>query len=96
MDQPLADRLPLNRKERYYTGTVLPMIVCCDEFAHFGRFLRLCGVPDGAVVAGPGAAIWKVIVVPTSPGSARRRSPWPGIESALKPKQGETSCRLGP
>ena len=55
MDQPLADRLPLNRKERYYTGTVLPMIVCCDEFAHFDRFLRLCGVPDGAVVAGPAA-----------------------------------------
>ena len=55
MDQPLADRLPLNRKERYYTGTVLPMIVCCDEFAHFGRFLRLCGAPDGAFVAGPAA-----------------------------------------
>lgn len=49
----LTRRLPLNRKERYYTGTVLPMIVCCDEFAHFGRFLKLCGVPDVAVVADP-------------------------------------------
>lgn len=53
MTNPLADRLPLNRKERFYTGTVLPMIVCCDEFAYFGRFLNLCGVPDVTVVADP-------------------------------------------
>lgn len=48
-----AHRLPLNRKERYYTGTVLPTIVGCDGFAHFGRFLKLCRVPDVAVVADP-------------------------------------------
>lgn len=48
-----ACRLPLNRKERFYTGTVLPMIVTCDEFAHFDRFLELCGVPKVAVVSDP-------------------------------------------
>ena len=34
-------RLPLNRKERYYTGTVFPAIVCTEDFKHFGRFLKL-------------------------------------------------------
>lgn len=36
--------LPLNRKERYYTGTVLPMLTGSDGFAHLHRFLRLCGL----------------------------------------------------
>ena len=61
MDEPfisglpglLANRLPLNRKERYYTGTVLPMIVASDGFAHLGRFLELCGVPQVSVIADP-------------------------------------------
>lgn len=39
-------RLPINRKERYYTGTVLPMIVASDGFKHFGEFLALCGVDE--------------------------------------------------
>ena len=39
-----AGRLPLNRKERYFTGTVLPMIVAAEGFQHLGRFLRLCGL----------------------------------------------------
>ena len=34
-------RLPLNRKERYYTGTDFPAIVCTEDFKHFGRFLKL-------------------------------------------------------
>lgn len=38
--------LPFNRKERYFTGTVLPMLTCSEGFAHFPRLLRLCGVPD--------------------------------------------------
>jgi hypothetical protein len=38
--------LPFNRKERYFTGTVLPMLACSEGFAHFPRLLRLCGVPD--------------------------------------------------
>ena len=37
-------RLPLNRKERFYTGTVLPMLVASDGFAHLHRFLGLCGL----------------------------------------------------
>ena len=51
-DQPIKglralfdQRLPINRKERYYTGTVLPMIVASDGFKRLDRFLQLCGVP---------------------------------------------------
>ena len=47
------ERLPLNRKERYYTGTVLPMIVASDGFKHFGRFLDLCGMSEVALEADP-------------------------------------------
>ena len=48
------ERLPINRKERYYTGTVLPMIVASNEFAHLNCFLELCEVPsDVAVKADP-------------------------------------------
>ena len=36
--------LPLNRKERYYTGTVFPGLISSDGFAHLGRFLNLCGL----------------------------------------------------
>jgi len=42
--------LPLNRKERYYTGTVLPMLVGSDDFAHLSRFLHLCGL-DARLIA---------------------------------------------
>jgi hypothetical protein len=42
-------RLPLNRKERYYTGTVLPMIVASDNFAHLHRLLNLCSLQDISV-----------------------------------------------
>ena len=37
----LATGLPMNRKERFFTGTVLPMIICADDFAHFDRFTAL-------------------------------------------------------
>jgi hypothetical protein len=37
--------LPLNRKERFYTGTVLPMLVASDGFMHLNRFVDLCGAP---------------------------------------------------
>ena len=33
--------LPLNRKERFYTGTVFPMIVCRDNFKYFDVFTSL-------------------------------------------------------
>ena len=49
-------RLPINRKERYYTGTVLPMIVAGEGFKHFGRFLTLCGVPKVALEADPASS----------------------------------------
>lgn len=42
--QLLATRLPLNRKERYYTGTVLPMIIGSDHMLHLPRFLNRCGL----------------------------------------------------
>lgn len=33
--------LPLNRKERFFTGTVFPMLVCRDNFRHFHHFTSL-------------------------------------------------------
>jgi len=44
--------LPLNRKERFYTGTVLPMLIASDGFMHLNRFLRLCGAPPLPPAAG--------------------------------------------
>jgi hypothetical protein len=38
--------LPLNRKEQYYTATVLPLIIASDGFAHIHRFFTLCGLDD--------------------------------------------------
>lgn len=38
--------LPLNRKERYYTGTVLPLLIASDGFAHLKCFMRRCGLLD--------------------------------------------------
>ena len=40
--------LPLNRKERFYTGTVLPIVLAHDGFAHLHRFVELCGIQDVA------------------------------------------------
>lgn len=41
---PAGASLPRNRKEQYYTATVLPLIIVSDGFAHVHRFLRLCGL----------------------------------------------------
>jgi hypothetical protein len=41
-------RLPMNRKERYFTGTVLPGLVGDNGFAHLHRLLALCGLSDVA------------------------------------------------
>ncbi len=38
------ERLPINRKEVYYTSTVLPCIVCADGFAHIERLWELFGI----------------------------------------------------
>ena len=50
------ERLPINRKERYYTGTVLPMIVASDGFKHFGKFLEHCEMPKVALEADPASS----------------------------------------
>ncbi|XXT25320.1 hypothetical protein WME94_27705 [Sorangium sp. So ce429] len=53
----LADTgLPFNRKERYFTGTVLPMLVCADNFARFGRLTELVGLDQVDVDARPTSA----------------------------------------
>lgn len=36
----LDTTLPLNRKERYYTGTVLPALLCADSMRHLHRLGR--------------------------------------------------------
>jgi hypothetical protein len=43
----------MNRKERYFTGTVLPMIVACDDFGHLDRFLSLAGASARSVLSDP-------------------------------------------
>jgi len=42
----LAEWLPFNRKERFFTGTVLPGIIAADGFSRLDRFLALCGLPN--------------------------------------------------
>ena len=42
--QATHQRLPMNRKERYFTGTVLPGLIGDNGFAHIHRFLALCGL----------------------------------------------------
>jgi hypothetical protein len=41
LENLMATQLPLNRKERYYTGTVFPMIVCRRGFQDFSLFTSL-------------------------------------------------------
>jgi hypothetical protein len=49
-----AKGLPLNRKERFYTGTVFPAIVCAENFKYFGRLEELIvGCPPLVVQADP-------------------------------------------
>jgi hypothetical protein len=47
----IDQELPLNRKERFFTGTVLPMIVCKDNFAHLHVLLELAGCDDSRQVS---------------------------------------------
>lgn len=42
--QQLERCLPLNRNERFYTATVLPMLLASDAFAQLGSFIELCGL----------------------------------------------------
>lgn len=50
-----ASRLPLNRKERYYTGTVFPGIVCADSFKYLCRLWPLLKINAPRVIATPEA-----------------------------------------
>ena len=50
----MQNRLPLNRKEVYFTATVLPALICSDRFSHFGRFLELIGLTAVPIEADPG------------------------------------------
>jgi hypothetical protein len=45
--------LPINRKEVYYTATVLPCIVCADGFTHIHRFWKLLGIDVQHIEAAP-------------------------------------------
>lgn len=38
--------LPLNRSETFYTATVLPMLVCAENFRYFGRLTELAGIGE--------------------------------------------------
>ena len=40
LNEMLKFRLPMNRKEAFFTVTVLPGIVCCNDFTQFGVFLN--------------------------------------------------------
>jgi hypothetical protein len=86
---PSAGPLPINRKERYYTGTVLPMLVASDGFAHLDRFLRLCGLP--AVDIAPGLEGDQTFQFLTEYGFAESvftevdKSNWPGPLEADTP-----------
>ena len=46
IDELMAIGLPLNRKERFYTGTVLPALMCADGMAAMQRFLDLVDLPN--------------------------------------------------
>jgi len=41
LEEMLRNELPLNRKERFFTGTVFPMIVCKDNFKFLHRLFPL-------------------------------------------------------
>lgn len=45
--------LPMNRKERFFTGTVFPMIVCSDNFQHLNKLLGLAGVAERPIHVSP-------------------------------------------
>jgi len=48
--QEMLKELPLNRKERFFTGTVLPMIVCKDNFKNIHILLSLVGIFETTIL----------------------------------------------
>ena len=74
--------LPLNRKERFYTGTVFPMIVCAENFRWLHAFLKLIpGCPVVAIDGRPDTANTQVFteysLAESTVGHARTRLPDP-------------------
>jgi hypothetical protein len=74
--------LPLNRKERFYTGTVFPMIVFADNFRWLPEFLKLLpGCPAVEVDGCPDTANIQVFteysLAESTVGRARTRLPDP-------------------
>lgn len=53
LSEILSTIIPLNRKERFYTGTVLPAIICADNFKQMNRFFGLIGGFDIAIEINP-------------------------------------------
>ena len=53
LEELIKKELPLNRKEKFYTGTVFPMIVCRDNFKYFHLFLSLLGINGLEIKANP-------------------------------------------
>lgn len=50
----MENELPLNRKERFYTGTVFPMIVCRDNFRFFSQLTSLIdGFEEQPIITNP-------------------------------------------
>lgn len=51
LEQNFHKYLPLNRKEKFYTATILPQIVCSDNFRNFRMFLDLIpNIPQKLVI----------------------------------------------
>lgn len=53
LDELLDLTLPVNRKERYYTGTVLPAVICSDDLTHLGLLANLLHAGPVTVRADP-------------------------------------------
>ncbi|NLT50019.1 MAG: hypothetical protein GXX85_03780 [Ignavibacteria bacterium] len=47
--------MPLNRKERFYTGSVLPAIICYNNFRYINRFFELVDGFDNKLQINPNA-----------------------------------------
>lgn len=56
LEEMLNSYLPMNRKEAFFTATVLPGIVCCNDFAHFSKFLKVLDLGDVTFDAHPKTA----------------------------------------
>jgi hypothetical protein len=80
IDKMLETGLPLNRKERFFTGTVFPMIVCKDNFKHIGLLFSLLGLAScPEISAAPDEAniqfFTEYSLVESLIGDARKRFP---------------------